>query len=252
MNQNEIMEALIDLSHQLGREGRGWAILGEGNTSARLDDDTFLVKASGSYLSTIEEGGFSAVKIQPVLDMIDSEDLTDEQVKEGLSAALVDPGGKRPSVETFLHALCLTEGGASWVGHTHTESVLKILCSKLSFEPFMKPLYPDQIVVCGREIAILPYVDPGLILARAVRDVLRDFKERTGTTPKLLLMQNHGPVALGKNAKEVFNIHQTLDKWANVLLGAITCGGVNYLSEEQADRIESRPDEHYRRQMIAG
>lgn len=251
MKQQDVMESLIELSHELGREDRGWAILGEGNTSAKIDDETFLVKASGSYLSTIDEGGFSAVRLQPVLDLLDADDVDDAGVKQGLSDALVDSGGKRPSVETFLHALCLTEGGASWVGHTHTESVLKILCSRLGAAPFQKPLYPDQIVICGRDVAVLPYVDPGLTLARAVRKVLREFRESFGTTPKLLLMENHGPVALGQSAKEVLNIHYTLDKWANVLLGNIACGGIQHLTEEQADRIESRPDEHYRRQMLS-
>jgi ribulose-5-phosphate 4-epimerase/fuculose-1-phosphate aldolase len=39
---------LLKLAHDLGREDRGLAMLGEGNISCRLDADTFLVKASGS------------------------------------------------------------------------------------------------------------------------------------------------------------------------------------------------------------
>ncbi len=46
-NRAEKTAALLKLSHDLGREDRGLAILGEGNTSCRLDGDTFLVKASG-------------------------------------------------------------------------------------------------------------------------------------------------------------------------------------------------------------
>ena len=45
--------SLIKLSHDLGREDRAWAILGEGNASIRLDAETFLVKASGCNLGTL-------------------------------------------------------------------------------------------------------------------------------------------------------------------------------------------------------
>jgi rhamnose utilization protein RhaD (predicted bifunctional aldolase and dehydrogenase) len=50
---------LLELSHQLGREERKLAILGEGNTSTRLGADTFLVKASGSNLATLGPAGVS-------------------------------------------------------------------------------------------------------------------------------------------------------------------------------------------------
>ncbi len=49
------LASLLKLSHDLGREDRGLAMLGEGNTSCRLDADTFLVKASGSSLANLEE-----------------------------------------------------------------------------------------------------------------------------------------------------------------------------------------------------
>ena len=44
--QTDILGRLLDLSHQLGREDRKLAILGEGNTSARVSGATFVVKAS--------------------------------------------------------------------------------------------------------------------------------------------------------------------------------------------------------------
>ena len=52
--QNSTLTDLLNLSHEIGREDRGLAILGEGNTSARLSDDTFLVKASGTCLGTLK------------------------------------------------------------------------------------------------------------------------------------------------------------------------------------------------------
>ncbi len=246
----DILDRVIRLSHELGREDRELAILGEGNTSADLGDGTFLVKASGSQLGTIDEAGFTRVKLDPVLAAIDEPDSSDAEVRGRLEASRVDPSAKLPSVETFLHALCIREAGAKWVGHTHPVSMLRILCSKLGAEPFLNHIFPDEIVVCGRNLAVVPYIDPGLRLAVAVRDSLREFMDTHGAAPKVILMVNHGPVALGATDRDVLNIMLMLDKWAKILAGNYLLGGPQFLESTISDRIENRPDEHYRRAAI--
>jgi rhamnose utilization protein RhaD (predicted bifunctional aldolase and dehydrogenase) len=250
MQNDSILEQLIWLSHELGREERQLAILGEGNTSAACDDGTFWVKASGSQLGTITAQGFSRVHTGAIMELMARERMDDQEVGRALMDVLVDPQQRRPSVETFLHALCLHEGGARWVGHTHAVSVNSILCSRLGAEPFRHHLFPDAIVVCGRQVAVVPYVDPGFYLAVAVRAELRRFQDAYGHSPKLLLMVNHGPVALGQTAQEVLNIMLMADKWAKILAGTYALGGPNYLPDVQAERIDNRLDEHYRRQQL--
>ncbi len=39
----------------------------------------------------------------------------------------MEAGHKKPSVETFFHAACLTEGGARWVEHTHAVAINQML-----------------------------------------------------------------------------------------------------------------------------
>src|SRR5690242_10835757 len=112
MQTDALLDNLIVLSRELGRPERELAILGEGNTSANAGDGTFWVKASGSQLATIDASGFSQVQLLPVLKLLESPSLSDEQVTAGLRDALVAPTARRPSVETFMHALCLSEGQA--------------------------------------------------------------------------------------------------------------------------------------------
>lgn len=247
----DILDQLAVLSRDLAREDRHLAILGEGNTSVDCGDGTFWVKASGCQMGTIDRTGFARVRHDDVLALLE-QDLDNQQVNQALEAVRLDPAMKRPSVETFLHALCQVEGGARWVGHTHTTSVLQILCSQLGPGPFQQHVYPDVIVVCGRNIAVVPYIDPGLPLARAVRDELMRFKAAHGKPPKLLLMVNHGPVALGQTAQEVLNIMLMADKWARVLVGAFALGGPRFLPDAEAGRIDTRPDEDYRRKQLLG
>lgn len=243
-------EELVHLSRELGREERQLAILGEGNTSTDLGDGTFLVKASGTSLSTMAEAGLSRVSHAKVDALLDRGELSEQEIEDGLIACLADPAYKKPSVETFLHSLCLREPGVKWVGHTHTVSVLAVLASKLGAKPFLRHVCPDAIVVCGRHVLPIPYINPGLELALAIREGLIRYRAEYGKPPKLLLMENHGPVALGASSAEVLNIMLMADKWAKVLLGSFAAGGPNFLSEEDAAKIDGRLDEAYRRKMI--
>ena len=248
---SEVKQGLVQLSHALGLEPRQLTILGEGNTSARVDDKSFLVKASGSSLSTLTENDLSLVHLAPILKLLDEhEHLTEEQIAQVLQNVLVDKSQKRPSVETFLHAICLSIGEANWIGHCHTVSINQILCSNHGASPFKRHIFPDAIVVCGRHIATVPYADPGFELAKQVKAELEKHKTMFGTAPKLLLMENHGPVALGQSATEVLNIMLMADKWAKTLVGCFQVGEPNYMSDEDADRIDNRLDEHYRRKEI--
>jgi rhamnose utilization protein RhaD (predicted bifunctional aldolase and dehydrogenase) len=250
MKPAEILKRLIQLSHGLGREDRQLTILGEGNTSVDLGDGTFYVKASGSELGTIDAGGFTRVKMEPIFNALDAVDKSDEAVRKTLEDCRADKKAKLPSVETFLHAICLREGGAKWIGHTHPVSVLKILCSELGAVPFHRHIFPDAIVVCGRYVAEVPYVDPGIRLAVALRKSLRQFMKTHGAAPKVLLMVNHGPVVLGQTERDVLNTMLMLDKWAKILHGNYVVGKPRFLDEKLSDRIENRADEHYRRRVI--
>ena len=74
----QTLQDLLDLSHFLGDEKRKLAILGEGNTSARVDNDTFLVKASGSCLETLGEDDLVACRFDALLPMLEENDLSDQ------------------------------------------------------------------------------------------------------------------------------------------------------------------------------
>jgi len=251
MDANILLKELISLSHELARESRQLVILGEGNTSANCGDGTFWVKASGSQLGNIDESGFSRVSFEAIQALIDQGTLTEEQIEEGLVQSLVDKAQRKPSVETFLHALCLMQPDVNWVGHTHPISLLQFLCSKLGAEPFSRHLFPDEIVVCGLAPLVVPYVDPGSTLAHTIQEELLRYQDLYGSSPKMILMVNHGLVALGKTSQEVLNISLMADKFARILYGAYALGGPNYLLYKEADRIDNRLDEHYRRRMLS-
>jgi len=249
MSANDTLNTLIAFSRRLGDPTLDYVILGEGNTSARIDQDTFWVKASGAELRSIGPGGFVRVHFDRVLSMLEQDDLTDAQVKVGLEAARVDPGvTARPSVETVLHALALKLDGVNFVGHTHPTAVNALLCSQSAEQAIAGRLFPDEIVYCGPAPVYIPYTDPGVPLARRVRDEISRYLDEYHETPKVILMQNHGLIALGQTASQVENITAMYCKTARVILGASALGGLHFMTPEAVARIHTRPDELYRRQ----
>lgn len=245
----DILSQLVAMSNHLGDPARDYAILGEGNTSARADAETFWVKASGTELRTVQAGDFVHMRFDRVLELLDAGDLDDAALKARLDAAKVDAGvTARPSVETVLHALALQLEGIAFVGHTHPTAVNALLCSTRAEEAVAGRVFPDEVVLCGPASVYIPYTDPGLPLARAVREHIRRYRDEYGENPKVILMQNHGLIALGATARDVEATTAMAVKAARVRLGALALGGLHPLSAEAISFIHTWPAEHYRRE----
>ena len=125
------------------------------------------------------------------------------------------------------------------------------MCSVACSEAIAGRLFPDEIVVCGPAPAYVPYTDPGLPLARAVRDALHRYTDEWGMPPKVILMQNHGLIALGSSPTEADSITAMCVKACRILAGTYVFGGPHFMSKENVQRIFTRPDEAYRRKELA-
>ncbi len=252
MTENTLVD-LVRLSRELGRPENDYAILAEGNTSVRLDADTFSVKASGYSMRDIGDAGFVTMRFKPVLELLDGPDLPETELKVALDAAKTNPSVKaRPSIEVALHAILLSLGKAQVVGHTHPSAWNSILCSVNVEKAVKGRLFPDHVVVCGPFPLYIKYTDPGLPLAREMRRRLSEFIETYGEAPKEILMENHGLIVLGSSCAEVERITAMSVKAARILLGTFAAGGPKYLSEADVLHLWRRPDEIARRALLAG
>ena len=247
-----ILADLIEMSHVLGAPENDLAIFGEGNTSALVEENRFYVKVSGSMLRNIDEGGFALLDRTATEGLLDKNLATDAAVLEGLLSVRVDGGTRYPSVETMMHAYLLGLPGISFVGHTHPTALNSILCSLRAEELVNMRLFPEQIVCCGEAPVWVPYADPGLTLARKVRECVQAWMAERGQTPRSILIQNHGLFALGATPKEVLSCTMMWQKVARVILGAMSCGGVNFLPQDQVTRLATRPEEKIRESVIFG
>lgn len=246
----EISDSLVSLAHELGREDRKLAILGEGNVSARFSAESFFVKASGSSLATLRPEDLTLCQFGTILPLFDRKRISDAEIETALLESRVESKGKKPSTETFFHAWLLTLPEVNWIGHCHPIATNQVLCSPRARDFAERRLFPDEVVCCGSASVFVPYTDPGIPLAREIRDRTTLFMKNQGTTPRLILLQNHGVIALGASSAAVLSCILMATKAAEIFVGAAALGGPNFMNAKDVERINSRPDELYRQKQL--
>ncbi len=179
---SQAVQKLIAQSRQYGADSR-FVLLGGGNTSFKTDSVMY-VKASGHALGTISEEGFVAMdmdKLNAIWEKTYPEDVAERE--KAVLADMMDarrPGETaRPSVEALLHSFI----PFSYVVHMHPAMVNGLTCSQ-SGQDSMTRLFPDALWI--------PLVNPGYILAKAVRDAQSVYIKREGKAPQVIFLQNHG------------------------------------------------------------
>jgi ribulose-5-phosphate 4-epimerase/fuculose-1-phosphate aldolase len=150
----------------------------------------------------------------------------------------------------MFHAWLLTLEGVEFVGHCHSEAANKILCSERARDFAENRIFPDEIVCCGRASVFVENCDPGLPLALGIREQTTAYIKQHGEAPRLILLENHGIIALGKTADAVLACTYMADKAASIFAGAAAMGGPVFLPREQIERIAGRPDEVYRQKQL--
>jgi rhamnose utilization protein RhaD (predicted bifunctional aldolase and dehydrogenase) len=249
---DQTIKALLDLSREIGREDRQLAILGEGNTSAKLSSDRFAVKASGCCLGTMKEADVTICDTTPVLALFDKKSVSDEELNHILLQSRAGGQGKKPSIEALFHAWLLSLPGVNFVGHCHSLAVNQVLCSPRARDFAERRIFPDEVVYCGPASVFVPYADPGLVLAREIRDRTNTYIQQQRHSPRLILLQNHGIIALGSTTAAVLACILMAAKAAAIFMGAAALSGPNFLSAQQVERIAGRPDESYRLRELDG
>ncbi len=112
-------------------------------------------------------------------------------------------------------------------------------------------IFPDEIVCCGAESVFVPYTDPGLKLAQAMQRAVVAYIKRLARAPRVILLENHGFIALGATADAVLGATLMGAKAAEIFAGAAPMGGQpRFLTPAQVVRIAGRPDEHYRQKAL--
>jgi rhamnose utilization protein RhaD (predicted bifunctional aldolase and dehydrogenase)/NAD(P)-dependent dehydrogenase (short-subunit alcohol dehydrogenase family) len=188
--------ARVYSSRLLGRD-KSLVLHGGGNTSVKIrernligeKEEILYVKGSGWDLETIEEAGFSPVRMDHLWMLARLEALSDPQMVNELQTHLTKSSAPIPSVETLLHAILPYK----FVDHTHADAVLAIT-NTTDGEARIREIYDSKVVV-------IPYVMPGFDLARLCAG---KFPTEAGPDTIGMVLMNHGVFSFGGSARESY------------------------------------------------
>jgi rhamnose utilization protein RhaD (predicted bifunctional aldolase and dehydrogenase) len=237
---------LVAVTRTLGDPAADLVILAEGNTSTRVDGDRMVVKASGARMDRAEAQDFVIADPAALLALIERSTTSQDDLMNALRVA---GAGRSASIETLVHAAAIAECGATWVAHTHPTAVVGSLATTHAGQEWAAPMFPDEAVMLGQPLWV-PYLAPGLDLGRGVLSAMRRHLDAHGEAPRLVLLGNHGIVALGQSADEIQTITAMTVKAARVRAIARASGEPAYLDRAHSRELAARPDEAQRRQLL--
>lgn len=250
-NPAAVSDDLLTLTNRLGEPARDLVILAEGNTSELLPDGRVMVKASGSNMRTATKDDFVIVEVDPLIDLITSESATQQDLTDALVAGEHNGKLRRASIETLIHVAVQAFQPSAFVAHTHPTTVVSLLASVQAATAYDHYAYSDEAVVIGRPLFV-PYAQPGIDLGRVFYRALKARYEATQEMPSLILLGNHGIVAIAPSAEGTEGISEMAVKGAAVRIGAYSAGGVAPVPQASIEKFFARDDIVERRQNLAG
>jgi rhamnose utilization protein RhaD (predicted bifunctional aldolase and dehydrogenase) len=246
-----VTEELVVLTKSLGEPAKDLVILAEGNASQRLSDGRIAIKTSGSFMSRSSKEEFVVVEVDPLIELMSNESTTQSDLSAYLDAGEHDGVRRRASIETLVHVAVQSVQPAGFVAHTHPTPIVSLLASTHAQTAFAEWVYSDEVVVIGRPLFV-PYAEPGIALGRIFLKKLRAYFGEFGELPSLVLLGNHGIVAIASSPEGAEAITLMAVKGARVRLGALSIGGVQGLGGEVVAHYFEREDMAERRKQLAG
>lgn len=203
MELDSVRQQLCEVGHYLGERGLAWGT--SGNISLRVDDEHFLISASGAWLG----------RLTPEQAALCS--LLDERFE-----------GAKPSVETPMHrAIYRNRPDAQVVVHVSPPYTTLIACSDLEIPT---DLNIENIFYLGR-IARVPYIHPGTQqLADAVGEAVREHET--------IILSNHGVITFHQSVPDVLMRVESFEMSCRILVMARMANiPLNHLSSHLVEEL---------------
>ena len=179
------LDRFVDACHEVARHGLVRCSCG--NLSMRVDEECFLVTATGSWMSNLTRDQVAVCRLD------DGTSLND----------------KKPSSETGFHAGILrSRSDVNVVLHFQTPCATTVACQPANHVDFS--LIPEVPFYIG-PVARVPYFTPGSeALAAAVTQAMR--------THDMVLLSNHGQVTAAKDFDHVLQNAEFFELACQIIL----------------------------------
>ncbi len=201
----ELKEQICDVCHKTWQ--LGWVAANDGNVSARLPDGNILCTPTG-----ISKAYITPEKL--VLLDANGEIL---EAKEGF----------RPSSEIKMHLRCYEKrpdvGG---VLHAHPPGATGFAVAHKAMDMYNMI---EDVAVIG-SVPLTPYGTPS---TAEVPDAIEPYLEEHD----VMLLENHGALAVGGDVFTAFYRMESLELWAKITINAVILGGSVDISRENIQKL---------------
>lgn len=205
MNISELKDQVCDICHKMWQ--LGWVAANDGNVSVKLDDGTFLVTPTG----------ISKSFITPEKLLIVTKDGT---IIEGAE-------GYKPSSEIKMHFRCYEErDDVGAVVHAHPPAATGFAVAHV---PLDRYTMIESVITIG-SVPVTPYGTPS---THEVPDAITPYLQEHD----VMLLENHGALAVGCDLITAYYRMETLELWAKISINATILGGEKEISPENIERL---------------
>jgi L-fuculose-phosphate aldolase len=208
MNLAGIREAICEIGRRVYQ--RGWVASNDGNISARLGPNEFLISPSGVSKGSLTPDGLMLVDAQ---------------------GSPLNGGGK-VSTEWRMHQKIYERrpeiGG---VVHTHAPHATAFAVAGLALD---LPVLPELVYGLGA-VPLVPYALPG---SGELYEAIDPFVGKADA----LLLKNHGLVTCGKDVWAAYFHHESVEHSALIQILASQIGNVDTLTRAQVAQLKAARD----------
>ena len=201
----QIKDQICDVCHKMWQ--LGWVAANDGNVSALLDDNTILTTPTGMSKSFITPEKLIRVDRQGNV----------------LEAA----GGLRPSSELKMHLRCYDRrDDVRSVIHAHPPGATGFAVAHKAMDMYNMI---EDVAAIGA-VPLTPYGTPSTM---EVPDTIEPYLQEHD----VMLLENHGALAVGSDVITAYYRMESLELWAKITINAVILGGSIDISRKNIDKL---------------
>lgn len=186
---------------------RGFVAANDGNISGKVDDNEIICTPTG-----VSKGFLTP-------EMLATVDGTGRQVR----------GDLKVSSETAMHIMAYrARPDIGAVVHAHPPIATGFAVAGLALDQCVLP----EVVVTLGGVPLSPY---GLPSSQELPDAIEPYIKQSN----VVLMANHGIVAVGDNIMQAYYRMETVEHFAKILMTAVQLGNVNLFSPDRVTELEN-------------
>ena len=204
-NLDEIKEQICDVCHKMWQ--LGWVAANDGNVSAKLDDGRIIATPTGISKS-----------------FITPEKLV---ILDHAGTVLAAKDGYRPSSEIKMHLRCYDKReDVMSVIHAHPPGATGFAVAHKAMDMYNMI---EDVAVIG-SVPLTPYGTPS---TTEVPDAIEPYLEEHD----VMLLENHGALAVGSDVLTAFYRMESLELWAKITINAVILGGSYDISNKNIQKL---------------